>query len=215
MKKPDYFLFAGAPNCAAPCITVPSPSAVPLFARNHGDISAEIAQTWVGFVGPGVGNQGIEDKLWSDHTDVRPTMLTLLGLRDDYVHDGRVLMEILETQAVPGAMLQHRSTLLKLAAIYKQINAPFGQLGMQSLAVSTAAIKSGSPRGRRHVCPAFRPDPGVDESREGLVIQMKAMLNGAAFGGQVIDEGHAKDLIAAAEKLLDQAASLTATIASH
>ena len=113
--NPDYFLFAGAPNCAAPCVSVP-PQSAPLFAWNHGDVSADIAQTWVGFVGPGVGNQGIDKKLWSDHTDVRPTMLTVLGLQDDYVHDGRVLIEILETEAVPHAMLEHRSTLLKLAA---------------------------------------------------------------------------------------------------
>ena len=211
--EPDYFLFAGAPNCAAPCITVPSTSAVPLFAWNHGDISAEIAQTWVGFVGPGVGNQGIEGKLWSDHTDVRPTMLTLLGLRDDYVHDGRVLMEILETQAVPGAMLQHRSTLLKLAAIYKQINAPFGQLGVQSLAVSTAAIKSGGPSGDAIYAGLSSQIQGWTTRRDGLVSEMKAMLNGAAFSGQGIDENRAKDLIADAQGLLDQAASLAASVA--
>lgn len=30
-----------------------------------------------------------------DETDVRPTLLHLVGLRDDYVHDGRVISEIL------------------------------------------------------------------------------------------------------------------------
>ena len=203
---PNYFLFAGPPNCSAPCLTVPAPGTVPLFAWNHGDVTAEIAQTWVGFVGPGVRNQGIEPKLWSDHTDVRPTMLTVLGLRDDYVHDGRVLAEILETPAVPRGLLEHRSTLLKLAAIYKQINAPFGQLGMTALAVSTTAIKSGTPSDDTTYARLSGQIQSWTSQRDALVAEIKAVLDGAAFGDQVIDEPHAKDLISAAQSLLDQAA---------
>jgi hypothetical protein len=44
-------------------------------------------------VGPGVQRLGRDDAVFSDHTDVRPTMLALLGLKDSYVHDGRVLSE--------------------------------------------------------------------------------------------------------------------------
>jgi hypothetical protein len=46
---PDYFLFAGAPNCTAPCVTEN-----PAFAWNHGDVTPDITQTWLGMVGPGV-----------------------------------------------------------------------------------------------------------------------------------------------------------------
>src|SRR5712671_6431836 len=56
----------------------------PAFAWMHGGIQPEIAQTWLGFVGPGVKRGGIDDKTWTDHTDVRPTMLALLGQEDDY-----------------------------------------------------------------------------------------------------------------------------------
>jgi hypothetical protein len=49
--QPDYFLFAAAPNCNLPCITVPT--TLPTFAWNHGGIQPEIAQTWLGIVGPG------------------------------------------------------------------------------------------------------------------------------------------------------------------
>ena len=45
------------------------------------------------FVGPDLKNNGQDDATWSDHTDVRPTMLSLIGLQDSYVHDGRVLTE--------------------------------------------------------------------------------------------------------------------------
>ena len=68
---PNYFLFAGAPNCTAPCIAVQ-----PGFAWNHGDDSEQIGRTWLGLVGPGIARQGLDDTTWSDHVDIRPTMLS-------------------------------------------------------------------------------------------------------------------------------------------
>ena len=53
----------------------------------------EIAQTWLGIVGPGVRNLGQDNSTWTDHTDWRPTILSLVGLDDSYVHDGRVVVE--------------------------------------------------------------------------------------------------------------------------
>ena len=74
----------------------------PAFAWMHGGIQPEIAQTWLGLVGPGVKKRGIDDDTWTDHTDVRPTMLALLGLEDDYLHDGRVIVEHLDPEYLPG-----------------------------------------------------------------------------------------------------------------
>jgi len=51
--NPDYFLFAGAPNCVSPCVTQN-----PKFAWNHGTVSPDITTTWLGMVGPGVKNGG-------------------------------------------------------------------------------------------------------------------------------------------------------------
>jgi hypothetical protein len=56
-------------------------------------------------------NAGQDDQTWSDHTDVRPTMLSLLGLRDSYVHDGRVLIEAIEKNAQPVKLRGHQGTL--------------------------------------------------------------------------------------------------------
>src|SRR5262249_59752446 len=83
-------------------------------------------------------------KTWADHTDTRPTMLALLGLEDMYDHDGRVLVEQLEHWAVPKSLATHGGTVRKLGETYKQLNAPFGQFGMDALAISTRAIKSGN-----------------------------------------------------------------------
>jgi hypothetical protein len=63
------------------------------FAGDHGGIRDEIASTWVGYVGPGIEKLGPADA-WSDHTDVRPTMLEPVGLQDDSVQDGRVITAI-------------------------------------------------------------------------------------------------------------------------
>ncbi|TMC23477.1 MAG: hypothetical protein E6J36_09395, partial [Chloroflexi bacterium] len=46
---PNYFLFAGAPNCSTPCVTQQAG-----FAWNHGDVSPDINTTWLGIVGPGI-----------------------------------------------------------------------------------------------------------------------------------------------------------------
>ena len=77
----------------------------PGFAWNHGDIQQEIANTWVGMVGPGVSSGGLDSTTWTDHTNVRPTMMALLGLKDDYVQDGRVLIEALTTDATPQSLI--------------------------------------------------------------------------------------------------------------
>jgi hypothetical protein len=98
----------------------------PAFAWNHGDVQPEIAGTWLGFVGPGVLAQGAADSdVSTDHAGVRPTILALLGLRDVYLSDGRVITQALQPSA--------------LADAYKQINAPFGSFGGSILAASTRA----------------------------------------------------------------------------
>ena len=52
--------------------------------------------------------QGETAETFTDHTDVRPTLLYLTGLADDYAHDGRVIVEALD-ESVP-----QRETLSRL-----------------------------------------------------------------------------------------------------
>src|SRR5262249_48043359 len=93
--NPDYFFFtSGAtppPTCAptsnaASCFVEEAG-----FAWNHGDFQPQITNTWLSMVGPGVQILGEFGAIFSDHTDIRPTILSLAGLTDDYAHDGRVL----------------------------------------------------------------------------------------------------------------------------
>ena len=89
------------------------------FAWNHGDIQPEIARTFIGIAGPGVRNPGVTDSFFSDHTDVRPTIVWLSGLTDDYDHDGRVLMELIAPNTLSGHLHAHHETLLRLGQTYK------------------------------------------------------------------------------------------------
>ena len=67
--NPDYFVTDVNPSCGSnPCIDYH-------FAWSHGDIQPEIATNWLGLVGPGVKNLGIDSQTWTDHTNVRSTTL--------------------------------------------------------------------------------------------------------------------------------------------
>ncbi|HSX77264.1 MAG TPA: hypothetical protein VLQ80_01640, partial [Candidatus Saccharimonadia bacterium] len=200
---PDYFLFTSAANCDSPCITVPTTPPTNTFAWNHGGIQPEIATTWLGMVGPGVRHRG-DDDTWADHTDTRPTMLTLVGLQDTYDHDGRVLIDQLHTWAVPHALRERRETLRQLGEVYKQLNAPFGQFGMDTLAISTRAIKSGSANDDSTYTALANKLRAFTHQRDALAEQMRSILEEAAFGGQVIHKVQALVLIFEAEKLLHQ-----------
>jgi hypothetical protein len=204
---PDYFLFAGAPNCNSPCITVPTTPPTSTFAWNHGGIQPEIATTWLGMVGPGVRNNG-DDETWADHADVRPTMLNLVGLKDPYVHDGRVLIDQLYAWAVPQTLRAHRETLRRLGEVYKQLNAPFGDFAMDTLAASTRAIESGSASDDSTYTDLEGQIEALTTQRDTLATQIRAALNVAASGDAAVNEQQAKAWINQAEDLLAQAAAL-------
>ena len=204
---PDYFLFAGAPNCNAPCITVPTTPPTSTFAWNHGGIQPEIATTWLGMVGPGVRHNG-DDDTWADHADVRPTMLDLVGLKDTYVHDGRVLIDQLHGWAVPETLRAHRETLRRLGAVYKQLNAPFGTFAMDTLVASTRAIESGSPANDSTYTGLEGQIEALTAQRDAVASQIRAALNAAASGDAALNEQQAKAWITQAQSLLAEAAAL-------
>jgi hypothetical protein len=200
--NPDYFLFAGAPNCNSPCVTEQ-----PGFAWNHGDVSPDINTTWLGMVGPGVKQEGVDNSTWSDHTDIRPSMMALLGLTDDYSHDGRVLAEELDGFVLPKSV-KKGGMFLPLARAYKQINAPLGPLGLESLRASTLALESGNAADDSSYINIENMLSSITTERDSLAQQMIALLEGAAFDGTDIDKDMAIQLIAKAQALLDKVKNL-------
>lgn len=201
---PNWFFFAaGGGACATPaaCALIPARTSQS-FAWNHGDIQDEIASTWIGMVGPGVDNVGVDTTTWSDHTDLRPTMMTLLGLKDDYVHDGRLLREVLDGFAIPAAV-KKGGGYAKLAPVYKQLNASFGAFDMAILKVSSRALASGSATDDSTYTALESEIAGWTSQRDALAGQIKAILEGAEFGGAAITQQKAKALASQAQSLID------------
>ncbi len=187
--NPDYFLFAGAPNCSSPCVTIN-----PAFAWNHGAIGADINTTWLGLAGPGVRNLGATNSVWTDHSDIRPTLMALSGLQDDYAHEGRPITEVM-TDAPSG--------LEQLAAVYKQINAPVGQLSLDSAAFATKAMESNSA-GDQTYLDADATISDWNSRRDALAARMMLSLDWTVAGQKMHNAAAAAGLSMAGQQLVDE-----------
>jgi hypothetical protein len=194
--NPDYFLFAGAPNCNSPCVTEN-----PGFAWNHGDVQKDITTTWLGMVGPGVKRQGVDRETWSDHTDIRPTILSLLGLVDDYSHDGRVLAEAMRGNALPSGVGRNPLAFTLLARAYKQLNAPVGKFGLATLATSNKAITGNDQTYNR----LENRLASLGAQRDALAAQIIQKLEAAEFNNQALDWPSTFGLLLQANRLLERA----------
>jgi hypothetical protein len=201
----NFWLSSGPASCGKSCFTEPAGG----DAWNHGTVAAQINTTWLGMVGPGVAHLGIDNSVWSDHTDTQPTMMALLGLRDDYAPDGRVLSEIMDPAALPAGMRAHRATLLRLGRVYTQLEAAVGAFGLDTLRASTRALASSSP-GDATYTRIENELQGLGAQRDVIGARMRALLLGAAFGGRTPDQASARALIRAGDRLLGQAAALAA-----
>lgn len=172
------------------------------FAWNHGGVAPEINNTWLGLVGPGVRHQGVDHDTWSDHTDIRPTMLLLAGLADDYAHEGVALVEDLHRSALPRELREdgdHEAFRL-LSAAFKRINAPVGELGLKSLTVSTTALA-----GDDSTYAALEAElADVTVKRDAIAGQMIQKLEAAEFGGQSLELLPTLKLVAQADELLER-----------
>ena len=208
------FTFFGNPNFffeSPPSLTGTTPIVGTGFAWNHGDIQPEIARTFIGIVGPGVRNLGVTEPhdFFTDHVDLRPTIMTLLGLKDDYQHDGRVILELLDRNVLPSSLHAHTDTLLQLGQVYKQIDAPFGELSESTLKVSTFALQSNS-NGDVTYTNLENQIASWTALRDALTAQIKSMLEAAEFSGQAINEQQAKHIIWGGQELLNRARTCAA-----
>src|SRR6266487_7183943 len=219
--KPDYFLTPGLANCSSPCVSVNSG-----FAYNHGDYAAEINTNYTAFAGPGVRPLGLDGTTaangpnsagpnsgqvevvnsgttgtWVDETDIRPTLIYLTGLKDDYEHDGRVITEILSDPnralGAPG--------VASLGACYKQLNSSVGQFGAFTLHAATAAVESDTPGDARYQA-VDAALAGLDRTRDVLAQHIKDRLEAAAFDNAPVNGVHGQTV--ACQSLISAAAAL-------
>ncbi len=150
--------------------------------------------------GPGVDQAGLDSTTWSDHTDIRPTTLALLGLKDDYQHEGRVLAEKLTGWAQPSAVKKSAS-FVALTQALKQINAPVGPLALASLHASTVAMQSNTLNDATYNNIESQLD-SYRMQRDTLAAQILSALEAAEFSGTPIPDATANNLIQQAQSLL-------------
>ncbi len=198
----DYFLTASgktSPLCspvtnAASCFQEETG-----FAWNHGDFQNQITHTWLAIAGPGVQHKGEFGEVFTDHSDIRPTLISLAHLHDDYVHDGRAIFEIFDRKATPDAVRDQEFLLSRLAAAYKQINAPRGLLGRKTLTgIATRAAESSD---LTYALLDARIS-AITAKRNEIASEMLAILEGAEFDGTPVEAWKAEKLIFEAELLL-------------
>jgi len=211
--NPDFWLDSSVPSSCGNVLTC-EPSGGD--AWNHGDVAPEINTTWLGLVGPGVEHQGVNNALWSDHTDIQPTMMELLKLRDDYTPDGRVLIEVIKPSALPAAVRSHFGLLVRLGDAYTQLNAAVGTFGLSTLKASTLALASDSAGDSTYTLIEHALTQ-LGNQRDAIVALMKLELYGTEFGGSTPSAAtgglptarDANGLIQAAHGLLARAAALS------
>jgi hypothetical protein len=223
--KPDYFFTPGRTTCSGSCVTQNTG-----FAYDHGDYAAEINTNWLGLIGPGVKSLGLDGTAaadgpssagpdsgqvtvpdantqgpWVDETDVRPTLMYLTGLQDDYEHDGRVITQILRD---PNQSLSDPG-VTALGACYKQLNSSVGQFGTYTLEAATKAIESTSAGDETYqrVDRALR---ALDVARDRLAGVIKGELGAAAFGDQTV--GNVDPQILACQGLIRGARLLASSV---
>jgi hypothetical protein len=201
--NPDFWLSSGPASCGSSCVSEPSGQ----DAWNHGDVAPEINTTWLGLVGPGVAHAGVDGAIWSDHTDIQPTMMALLGLKDDYTPDGVVIGDVIQPSALPSAMLSNYPTLDTLSRVYTQIEAPVGEFGLATLKASTRALASNSP-GDATYTSIENQLAALGATRDALAAQMRALLTGAEFGNQPISAKAGQKLIFQGNALLAKSVTL-------
>jgi hypothetical protein len=222
-SRPDYFVTTGPVKCKGACVTQNTG-----FAWDHGDYAAEIDTNYAGFVGPGVAHLGLDGSTasegpnsagpnsgqvtvpgahtkgpWVDETDIRPTIMYLTGLRDDYEHDGRVITQILSH---PNSALRARG-VTALGECYKQLNSSVGEFGTATLQAATNAIESTS-RGDRIYRTTDKILQGLDIVRDRLAKQIKGELEAAAFHNTPIPPAQVHVQTGACDLITGQAAQL-------
>jgi len=221
LRLPSYTMFP-VPDYFFATSGVPNVSINPLFAWDHGYYSPNIDVTWSSFVGPGVRNLGVDGPTpeqsneasdpnstrtvpqasrqgtWVEEVDLRPTMLHLLGLTDDYATDGQVISQLLRHPS--EALADARA----LGAAYHRINSAVGPLATITLQADTKALASGSAGHNARYVATEAALTRLADRRDELATRMKTALAGAA-AGHGISHGDSRSLVARADALLREA----------
>ena len=130
-------------------------------------------------------------------------------MSDDYTEDGRAIAQIMTPAATPASIATDPADYDALSSAYKQLDAPFGEFGRDSLMVSTKAVSTSSSGDSTYqawdaqlaACQALRTP---------LVAQMDNLMHNATFNGAAIDPITAQSLTEQANELITDMRQLNA-----
>ena len=140
---------------------------------------------------------------WVEETDIRPTMLKLLGLTDDYQSDGHVITQALTPASVSAAL----AATADLAKGYDQINSSVGQFATDTLIADSKALAGGSASDDSAYATEQATLKQLADDRDQAAAKIKQTLSDAATGHMPshgeIQSGlsHVKELLMRAQKL--------------
>jgi len=212
--KPDYFF-----STSGAAVSINSG-----FAYDHGYYSPNIDITWAAIAGPAsvVARNGVDgpqpdqanqptdpeslhtvpeastNGTWVEETDIRPTMLYMLKLSDDYQSDGHVITAALKT--VSPALQATED----LAAGYDQINSSVGQLATDTLIADTKALASGSSTDDSAYAAEQETLGELADDRDNDAAKIKQTLSDAA-AGHVPSHGEIQSGLSHVKELLKRA----------
>ena len=138
---------------------------------------------------------------WVEETDIRPTMLYLAGLSDDYQSDGHVITQALAT--VPPAL----AATQQLAAGYDQIESSVGQFGTDTLIADSKALASGSSSDDSVFANEQATLLTLAGDRDTAAAKIKKELSDAA-AGHALNNGQVTSGLAQVKELLRRADQL-------
>lgn len=200
----DDYIGGGAPNCSQSCVYTTGGG----YAWNHGGLWPDMQTIWSGLVGPGVSARGIDAGTFTDQVDMRPTILELAGLSDDYQVDGRVLLEELDPSVLPAYVRANESDLLALSRSYKQLLASTGEFDMATLQAETAHIGTGTTTDD-HTYRSFEATlTALGRERDTTAYDIAQALLGAEFGHRTPAVALLRALTAQADRLIARAQDL-------
>src|SRR6266550_5656854 len=106
--------------------------------------------------------------------------------------------------ALPSGIRQGQENFVELAEVYKQLNAPLGELGRESLVYANRSVTSVDVAYARYLSKIS----DITNRRNSLARDIKTVLDGAAFGNRPVDERSEDGLGHRARALIDQVKDL-------
>jgi len=207
----DHFILTSpliSSSNTSSCNRFPGPSDVTCISNGfiwlHGDFAEDIDHTWAAMVGPGVRNAGVDRSTWADHADLRPTMMTLLCLKDGYAYEGRALLEDIRPSVLPQSVREQRDDLIELGQLYKQLNAPVGDFGRAVIRLNTFGIRSDNPNTYARVEDTIQ---AVTAERDELAGRIQGVLGQVPGCGGLAERTERGGLRGSARDLLSRLAA--------